>query len=56
MLQDYAIFPRFRILWLVIVGHLAPIIGMLVVEKEGSLFNPRDWIKDKRIGSVRNHL
>ena len=41
---------------LVIVGLLTPIIGMLVVEKEGSLFNPRDWIKGKRIGSVRNHL
>ena len=41
---------------LVILAILTPIIGMLVVEKEGSLFNPRDWIKGKRIGSIRNHL
>ena len=41
---------------LVIVGLLTPIIGMLIVKKEGSLFNPRDWIKGNRIGSVRNHL
>jgi len=41
---------------LVIMAILTPIISMLVVEKEGSLFNPSDWIKGKRIGSVRNHL
>lgn len=41
---------------LVIMGLLTPIIAMLVVKKEGSLFNPRDWIKGKRIGSIRNNL
>jgi len=41
---------------LVIGVLITPIIGMLVVEKEGSLFNPRDWIKGKRIGSIRKHL
>lgn len=41
---------------LVIMAILTPIIGMLVVEKEGSRFNPRDWVKGRRIGSVRNHL
>jgi len=41
---------------LVIMAILTPIIGMLVVEKEGSKFNPRDWIRGRRIGSIRNHL
>jgi hypothetical protein len=41
---------------LVIMGFLTPIIGMLVVNKEGSHFNPRDWIKGRRIGSIRKHL
>ena len=41
---------------LMIMGLLTPIIGMLVVNKEGSLFNPRDWIKGRRIGSIRKHL
>ncbi len=41
---------------LVIMGILTPIIGMLVVNKEGNLFNPRDWIKGRRIGSIRKHL
>jgi len=41
---------------LIIMGILTPIIGMLIVNKEGSLFNPRDWIKGRRIGSIRKHL
>lgn len=41
---------------LIIMGILTPIIGLLVVNKEGSMFNPRDWIKGRRIGSIRNHL
>jgi hypothetical protein len=41
---------------LVIMGLLTPIIGMLVVNKEGSHFNPRDWIKGRRIGSIRKHI
>ena len=41
---------------LVILALLTPIITMLVVEKKGSFFNPRDWVKGRRIGSIRNHL
>ena len=41
---------------LVIMAILTPILGMLVVEKQGSMFNPRDWIKGRRIGGIRNHL
>ena len=41
---------------MVILAFLTPIIGMLVANKEGSLFNPRDWIKGRRIGNIRNHL
>ena len=41
---------------LLIMGILTPIIGMLVANKEGSLFNPRDWVKGRRIGSIRKHL
>ncbi len=41
---------------MLILAFLTPIIGMLVVKKEGSLFNPRDWIKGRRVGSIRNHL
>jgi hypothetical protein len=35
---------------------LTPIIGMLVVKREGSMFNPKEWIKGRRIGGIRNHL
>jgi len=41
---------------LLIMGILTPIIGMLIANKEGSMFNPRDWVKGKRIGSIRKHL
>jgi len=41
---------------LVILAFLTPIIGMLVANKEGSLFNPKDWIKGKRIGEIRNYI
>ena len=41
---------------LMIMGLLTPIIGMLVVNKEGSFFNPKDWIKGRRIGGIRKHL
>lgn len=41
---------------LVILALLTPIVTMLVAEKEGSLFNPKDWIKGKGIGSIRDHF
>lgn len=41
---------------MLLLAFLTPIIGMLVVKKEGSLFNPRDWIKGRRVGSIRKHL
>ena len=41
---------------LIIVAILTPIIGMLVVEREGSMFNPKEWIKGKHVGGIRNHL
>lgn len=41
---------------LVILALLTPIVTVLVAEKEGSLFNPRDWLKGRRIGRVRDYL
>lgn len=41
---------------LIILAILTPILGMLVVNKEGSFFNPKDWVKGKSIGSMRDHL
>jgi len=35
---------------------ITPIIGLLVADKSGALFNPKQWIKGKRIGSIRNHM
>jgi len=42
---------------LVILAFLSPIVGMLVVDKSGSYFNPKSWIKGRRVGStIRNSL
>lgn len=42
---------------LVILAFLTPIIGLLVVDKSGSFFNPKQWIRGRRVGAgVRNHL
>ncbi len=42
---------------LVILTILTPIIGMLVVDKTGSYFNPKSWISGRRVGSrIRNSL
>lgn len=41
---------------LIILAILTPILGMLVVNKEGSFFNPKDWVRGKRIGNMRDHL
>ena len=41
---------------LIILTLLTPIIAGLIVKKEGSLFNPKNWIKGRRVGTIRNHL
>lgn len=42
---------------LVILTLLTPIIGMLVVDKSGSYFNPKSWIRGRRVGgSIRDNL
>lgn len=41
---------------LIILTILTPIMSALVVEREGSLFNPVSWFRGRRIGSVRNNL
>lgn len=42
---------------LIILTLLTPIIGMLVVDKSGSYFNPVDWIRNRRVGpGIRGHL
>lgn len=41
---------------MIVLAILTPIIGLVVAEKEGSLFNPRNWIRGRRVGNIRNHL
>lgn len=41
---------------LLVLAIITPIIGLLVADKSGALFNPKQWIKGKRIGSIRNHI
>lgn len=41
---------------LLILAIITPIIGLLVVDKSGNLFNPKQWIKGKRVGSIRHHM
>jgi len=42
---------------LLVLTFLTPIIGLLVVDKSGSFFNPKAWIKGRRVGgSIRNNL
>jgi hypothetical protein len=42
---------------MVILAVLTPILGLLVETKEGSMFNPKSWIKGRRVGSqVRSNL
>lgn len=45
-----------RVNALLILTIITPIIGLLVVNKSGDLFNPKQWIKGKRVGSIRNHM
>jgi hypothetical protein len=41
---------------MVILAILTPIPGLLVLNKEGSLFNPKSWLAGRRVGNIRNHL
>ena len=41
-----------RALAMLILALLTPILALLVVDKSGSTFNPRNWIKGRRVGSV----
>lgn len=41
---------------MVILVILTPIIGMLVAEKQGSLFNPKKWMKRKQYNNSREYL
>jgi len=41
---------------LIILTFLTPIMGLLVVDKSGSYFNPKSWIAGRRVGSIRNHI
>ena len=44
-----------RMMALLILAVLTPIINMLVVNKEGSRFNPKEWIRGRGIGTVGRH-
>lgn len=41
-----------RALAMLILTLLTPILALLVVDKSGSTFNPRNWIKGRKVGSV----
>lgn len=42
---------------LLVLTLLTPILGLLVVNKSGSFFNPTSWLRGRRVGSsVRNSL
>lgn len=42
---------------LIVLAVLTPIVGGLVVDKTGSMFNPKAWIKGRRVGSgIRDHM
>lgn len=42
---------------LIILTLLTPIIGLLVVDRNGSYFNPKKWLYGRRVGSgIRNNL
>lgn len=41
---------------MIILMLLTPIIGMLVAEKQGSLFNPKKWMKRKQYNNSREYL
>lgn len=42
---------------LIILTLMTPILGLLVVNRSGSFFNPRQWLHGRRIGGgIRDHL
>ncbi|ENV11099.1 hypothetical protein F966_00884 [Acinetobacter higginsii] len=41
---------------LLILMFITPIIGLLVVNKVGSAINPKDWIKGRRVGGIRQYM
>jgi len=42
---------------MVVLMILTPIVGALIVDKTGSYFNPKSWIKGRRVGAgIRNHI
>ena len=42
---------------MIILTIITPIVAQLVVEKKGSLFNPKQWIKGRHgVSHIRNHL
>lgn len=41
---------------LLVLALLTPVIGLLIVNKQGRLFNPKSWIKGRRVGNIRDHL
>lgn len=41
---------------LLVLTTITPIIGILVVDKHGEPFSPRQWIKGKRVGNIQNHM
>ena len=46
-----------RAIGLVLLTLLTPVIGFVVVNKDGSRFNPASWIRGRRVGSrIRSHL
>jgi len=45
-----------RAIALMLLAILTPLMGILVANKEGSYFNPKEWIKGRRVGSIRTHL
>lgn len=48
---------RSRLSAILVLTVLTPVIGLLVVDKTGSFFNPKQWISGRRVGSgIRSHL
>jgi hypothetical protein len=41
---------------LIFLAIVSPVIALLVVEKRGSLFNPKEWLKGRHVGTLRKYL
>ncbi|HEO98596.1 MAG TPA: hypothetical protein ENO02_04770 [Epsilonproteobacteria bacterium] len=35
---------------------ITPLILLFIADKTGNRFNPKDWLRYKRVGSIKNHL